>query len=501
MKGKIQSAAKASVLFTLLSLVSFSTSAQWTQLGQDIDGELAGDQSGFWIEMNATGNRVGIGAPKNNGNGSNSGHVRVYERTGTSWTQLGADIDGETTFDQSGTALSINAAGDRVAIGSRLNSGNGSNAGHVRVFQWNGTIWSQLGQDIDGGTAGDESGSSISLNDLGNRVAIGAEGNDGNGINSGHVRVYEWNGIAWSQLGADIDGDSLNDNSGFSVSFNSLGNRLAIGAPLNDRNGRDAGQVRIFEWSGTSWAQLGTDIYGEAVGDRSGYAVSMNSAGSQLVIGAPFNNGNGGSSGHARVYNWNGTSWIQKGMDIDGEAFDDNSGISVNMNDSEDRIVVGAQLNNGNGFRSGHVRLYEWSGTAWFQIGIDLDGEAANDWSGNSVSINAVGDQVAVGAWLNNGNGNDAGHVRAYQNILATNVDEVENEDQVSIYPNPARENLILETQNSIGEVVQITSITGALILEFIITKEKEKIDVSGFQNGIYFLRVGERAQKIVVSR
>jgi len=219
------------------------------------------------------------------------------------------------------------------------------------------------------------------------------------------------------------------------------------------------------------------------------------------VIGAPFNNGNGGSSGHARVYNWNGTSWIQKGMDIDGEAFDDNSGISVNMNDSEDRIVVGAQLNNGNGFRSGHVRLYEWSGTAWFQIGIDLDGEAANDWSGNSVSINAVGDQVAVGAWLNNGNGNDAGHVRAYQNILATNVDEVENEDQVSIYPNPARENLILETQNSIGEVVQITSITGALILEFIITKEKEKIDVSGFQNGIYFLRVGERAQKIVVSR
>ena len=446
MKGKIQSAAKASVLFTLLSLVSFSTSAQWTQLGQDIDGELAGDQSGFWIEMNATGNRVGIGAPKNNGNGSNSGHVRVYERTGTSWTQLGADIDGETTFDQSGTALSINAAGDLVAIGSRLNSGNGSNAGHVRVFQWNGTIWSQLGQDIDGGTAGDESGSSISLNDLGNRVAIGAEGNDGNGINSGHVCVYDWNGIAWSQLGADIDGDSLNDNSGFSVSFNSLGNRLAIGAPLNDRNGRDAGQVRIFEWSGTSWAQLGTDIYGEAVGDRSGYAVSMNSAGSQLVIGAPFNDGNGGSSGHARVYNW--------------------------------------------------------SGTAWFQIGIDLDGEAANDWSGNSVSINAVvGDQVAVGAWLNNGNGNDAGHVRAYQNILASNVDEVENEDQVSIYPNPARENLILETQNSIGEVVQITSITGALILEFIITKEKEKIDVSGFQNGIYFLRVGERAQKIVVSR
>jgi hypothetical protein len=34
--------------------------------------------------------------------------------------------------------------------------------------------------------------------------------------NSGHVRVYNYNGTAWSQLGSDIDGEAANDSSGFS---------------------------------------------------------------------------------------------------------------------------------------------------------------------------------------------------------------------------------------------------------------------------------------------
>ena len=51
----------------------------------------------------------------------------------------------------------------------------------------------QLGADIDGEAAGDSSGS-VSLSADGNCLAIGAPGNDANGMNSGHVRVYEWSG-------------------------------------------------------------------------------------------------------------------------------------------------------------------------------------------------------------------------------------------------------------------------------------------------------------------
>lgn len=171
------------------------------------------------------------------------------------------------------------------------------------------------------------------------------------------------------------------------------------------------------------------------------------------------------------------------------------------MNSTGDRVVVGAPENGGNGIRSGHVRIYEWNGTVWNQLGADVYGEAAYDQSGYSVCIDSVGNRIAIGATKNSGNGTDAGHVRVYLNNLPTNISEVESKNQLSIYPNPVHENLILETQNSIGETAQLTSITGALVLEFRITKEKEKIDLGGFQNGVYFLRVGEVIKKVVISK
>ena len=57
-----------------------------------------------------------------------------------------------------------------------------------------------------------------------------------------------------------------------------------------------------------------------------------------------------------------------------------------------------------------------FAGPAWSQIqlGFDIDGEAANDQSGFSVSLSSDGTRVAIGAYLNDGNGNSAGHVRVH---------------------------------------------------------------------------------------
>ena len=77
----------------------------------------------------------------------------------------------------------MNSDGNTVAIGASNNDGNGGNSGHVRIFNWNGSNWVQLGSDIDGEAADDRSGYSVSLNADGNTVAIGAYGNDGNGSN------------------------------------------------------------------------------------------------------------------------------------------------------------------------------------------------------------------------------------------------------------------------------------------------------------------------------
>ena len=78
-------------------------------------------------------------------------------------------------------------------------------------------------------------------------------------------------------------------------------------------------------------------------------------------------------------------------------------------------VAIGAYLNDGAGTDAGHVRVYEYSGSSWSQKGGDIDGEAANDQSGYSVSLSSDGSIVAIGAYLNDGAGNGAGHVRVYQ--------------------------------------------------------------------------------------
>ena len=54
-------------------------------------------------------------------------------------------------------------------------------------------------------------------------------------------------------------------------------------------------------------------------------------------------------------------------------------------------------------------------GQNFYRMGSDIDGEAASDLSGASVSLDSDGDRVAIGAHQNDGTGTDAGHVRVYQ--------------------------------------------------------------------------------------
>ena len=96
---------------------TYTPPSNWQQMHQKIGIDVYAD--GIPTSMNAAGDRLAIGAYQNNGN--DAGHVRIYEWTGTTWIQLGADIDGETAFDDFGYSVSMDAAGNRVAIGAPWN--------------------------------------------------------------------------------------------------------------------------------------------------------------------------------------------------------------------------------------------------------------------------------------------------------------------------------------------------------------------------------------------
>jgi len=395
------------LIFMFICLFFQITTFAQTQKGADIDGEAADDNSGHSVSM-PDANTVAIGAPWNDGKASGAGHVRIYTWSGSAWTQKGADIDGEAAGDYSGYSVSMPDA-NTVAIGADYNDGKATNAGHVRIYSWSCSAWTQKGADIDGEAAEDHSGISVSMPDA-NTVAIGAIGNDGKANNAGHVRIYTWSGSAWTQKGADIDGEAADDYSGISVSMPDA-NTVAIGAWSNDGTATDAGHVRIYTWSGSAWTQKGADIDGEAADDASGYSVSMPDA-NTVAIGAPVNDGTASGAGHVRIYSWSGSAWTQKGADIDGEAIYDESGYSVSMPDAN-TVAIGAPWNDGTASDVGHVRIYTLSGSAWTQKGADIHGEAADDRSGWSVSMPDA-NTVAIGATGNDGTATNAGHVRIY---------------------------------------------------------------------------------------
>jgi hypothetical protein len=298
--------------------------------------------------------------------------------------------------------------------------------------------WRMLGGNIDGEAPNDNSGYSVSVSADGQIVAIASSGNDANSIDSGQVRVYRYNPnktvaqtkqnlpgfgpVGWDRLGEDIDGEGAYQQSLYhrrSVSLSSDGTTLAIGTDANNGNGYYSGSVRVYKYTPNKtvavsnqydplfgpagWTRMGEDIDGEAVSNSSGWSVNLSADGTVVGIGAPTNSDAGASAGHVRVYKYTPSKtvavtnqtdasfgpigWTRLGADIDGEAADNGSGVSVELSADGTTVAIGAHRNNN---LQGHVRVYKYSASktsaqmnqtlpnfgpiGWNRVGEDIDG-------------------------------------------------------------------------------------------------------------------------------
>ncbi|MDA8535278.1 thrombospondin type 3 repeat-containing protein [Pseudomonadales bacterium] len=393
--------------------------AGWLQIGTDIDGEAAGDRSGWSVSLSEDGAKLAVGSyPSISGSEDRlAGVTRLYSWSGTAWDRIGDPIFGESQYDNSGFSVSLSKKGDVVAIGAWANDGNGDYSGHVRIYHLDNGLWVQRGSDIDGVSAGDESGV-VALSSDGTRVVIGSRtyGEE----DEGHVRVFEWADDAWLQLGADIKGEAAYDYSGSRVSISDDGLNIAVAAWGNDGGGTDAGHVRVYSLVGGQWIQLGADIDGEDVGTgvtelSTAHDVSISGDGSTIAFGMGRNDAADIDAGRVRVYELVGDSWSQRGTAIVGQSSDEFSGSSISLSRDGTVLAIGALRKNGeSGPLSGGVRVFEWTAAnAWDLVG-EFDGEAAFDLS-SVVSLSADGSTLAVGAVGNDQNGAMAGHVRVHR--------------------------------------------------------------------------------------
>jgi len=227
----------------------------WDQSANDIAGIIpvglnlglvAGSNFGFNVSMNDTGERVAISQLRNNGLtgiGVATGSARVfqyrYATTGQgalpeAWLPLGdqMDIDEESDNMPIGASLSFNSAGDKLAVGVSYSGPDGSdvNTGYAKVFSYNGTAWNKIGNTIVGSLNGDNFGSSVAINDAGNKIVVGCTGSDDFSLNAGKAEIYELSGSSWVKIGLSLGIANGGLGFGSSVCMNSVGDRVAIAA-------------------------------------------------------------------------------------------------------------------------------------------------------------------------------------------------------------------------------------------------------------------------------
>jgi hypothetical protein len=146
---------------------------------------------------------------------------------------------------------------------------------------YNGTAWVQRGVDLDGSATGDEFGTSVDLSKNGLYLIGGAPKNDTGGSNAGHARVFFISQrlvVRGIQIGPNINGTVVNEQSGTSVSVSNTGTRVAVGTPTANRS-------RAYNYSQVSNVPAWDRLHRDMGGNGSGGSMSMSDEGLRLVVG------------------------------------------------------------------------------------------------------------------------------------------------------------------------------------------------------------------------
>jgi len=421
---------------------------RWEQKGDDINGEqdhTAGHFTTSFVSLAGDKDIVAFGSAESSENGRQSGRVRVFEfdANAKKWEQLGQSLDGDEAGDDFGYSVDLDDSGTTLIVGAYQrddtdaydNDSNpkdegfvslGTKPGYARIYQWNANLesWIRLGERINGAQNGDHFGSKVSISNDGKIIAIGG-GSVTEEPNSAHVRVYQYDEEVnqWIQLGEDLGQDPVGQSTflhailGLSLSYD--GQKVALGT-----HGFDEGQVNVFQYEMESdtWLQIGQKLSGESKGDDFGNCLKLAQNGNALAVGAPGNNAGGDDRGHAKVYYLaltasptanpttaspstspslapstylSSVKWSQIGNTIVGER-GDQFGRGMSMSGDGTLVAVAARMNdNDAGEDAGSLRVYRLRNGEWQQIGQTLHGDKEGDLFGESVYVSRDGSTIA----------------------------------------------------------------------------------------------------------
>ena len=312
----------------------------------------SGDNFGYSVAIDSTGTIVVVGAYQEDPDGLNgAGSAYIFTRSGTIWTEEAKlTASDKQASDNFGYSVAIDGTGTRVVIGAYHNDPDGvSDAGSAYIFTRSGTVWTEEAKLMASDKqSSDYFGSSVSIDDTGTRVVIGAYGEDPNSVSAaGSAYIFTRSGTIWTEDAKLTASDKqASDYFGSAVAIDGTGTTVVIGAYQEDPDGlTGAGSAYIYAKSGAIWteeAKLTTSD--KQTGDNFGHSVAINDAGTVVVIGADLEAPDGvGSAGSAYTFVRSGSIWTEDAkLTASDKQASDTFGRSVDIDGVGTRVVIGA---------------------------------------------------------------------------------------------------------------------------------------------------------------
>lgn len=386
--------------FVLLPVALFSAAASAASHSYSQEKQLLPQVSvtngWFGDALAMDGDTAVVAAP---GDDSGWGAVYVFERDGDNWR-----LSARLTVPQSGSSQPLRAvavSGDTIVVGRSTDSNiKGNHAGAVYLFEKPDGGWRNMTEATKKLMAGDGAtnrtfGTAVSIH--GDTLVVGAAGR-GNSY-PGAAYVFQSSDTGWQQV-AKLTASDGADGDLFGFSLDMEGDRIVVGAyGKND----DTGAAYLFTKPESGWGDAEESarlsVQRLSSGDQFGYAVAVSA--SHIAVGADRDDDNGTDAG--AVYLFSGSKWSLQEKVIPDDGFDD-QGFGYAVDIAGNTLLVGALLDNHNGFKSGSVYPFRVSCDSVVpleEIGA-LDG-AAEDRFGGAVAIS--GNRLLVGAYTKTVNG------------------------------------------------------------------------------------------------
>lgn len=266
------------------------------------DGAL-GDEFGGAIALNRKYLVVGAG-----GDDNQSGSVYLFKKTGTAWVQktklLASDRESGDDF-----GFSVALHKNRIVVAAPLDDDLGRDSGSVYVYSTDGAHgFSEAKLHAADGVAEQLFGW-YSVAVFGNRIAVGARGDNAAGFAAGAAYVFGLADGTWVQE-AKLISDDIHAFDIFGSSVATAGRRVAVGALGAQTAGVRVGAVYVFEFDHGNWVQQAKLVVHDPNElDFFGSSVAMTRDGSRIISGAPTEDG---EVGKAYVFRRNGDTWVEE---------------------------------------------------------------------------------------------------------------------------------------------------------------------------------------------